>query len=169
LSACLAIGSVFSAVRGYAIEMEYRSEIWASDSHPTAETLAYPLAYQTLGDKGDCLVVSIGIHRNILSEVQANLERFGLSDAPLLDVRGEQPITSPEQANVVVRNVKNIIVQSLLAAGSRTIHLFYGGPAHLALFLGYRLDATAPIVCYGWVGNSQYSRTCQLFSYQKAH
>lgn len=164
VSACLAIGSVFSVVRGYAIEMEYRSEIWATNSHPTAETPAYPLAYQTLGDKGDRLVVSIGIHRNILSEVRANLERFGLSDAPLLDVRGEHPITSPEQANVVVGNVKKIVVQNLLSAGSRTIHLFYGGPAHLALFLGHRLDATAPIVCYGWVGGSQYSRTCQLFS-----
>ncbi|HEY9665799.1 MAG TPA: hypothetical protein V6C91_03295, partial [Coleofasciculaceae cyanobacterium] len=29
VSACLAIGSVFSAVRGYAIEMDYRGEIWA--------------------------------------------------------------------------------------------------------------------------------------------
>jgi hypothetical protein len=162
--ACLALGSVFSAVRGYAIEMEYRSEIWATDSYPTAGTSPYSLDNQMLGDRGDRLVVSISIcTRSILSEVQANLERFELSDAPLLDIRGEQPITSPEQANVVAGSVKKIIVQNLPPYGSRTIHLFYGGPAHLALFLGHRLDATAPIVCYGWAG-TQYSRTCQLFS-----
>lgn len=68
VSACLAIGSVFPAVRGYALEMDYRSEIWATHSHPTAEAPAYPLAYQTLGDRGDRLVVSISIYRNILSE-----------------------------------------------------------------------------------------------------
>lgn len=164
LSACLAIGSVFSAVRGYTIEMEYRGEIWVTNSHPTADTPAYPLAYQALGDKGDRLVVSVGIYCNILPEVQANLERFGLSDAPLLDIRKEQPITSPEQVNMVVKNLKNLIVQNLLSTGSKTIHLFYAGPAHLALSLGHRLDATAPIVCYGWIGGGQYSRTCQLFS-----
>ncbi|AUB42972.1 hypothetical protein COO91_09126 (plasmid) [Nostoc flagelliforme CCNUN1] len=37
-------------------------------------------------------------------------------------------------------------------------------PAHLALFLGHRLDATAPIICYGWAENRQYSRTCRLFA-----
>jgi hypothetical protein len=143
--------------------MEYRSEIWATDSHPTPETPPYSLDNQILGDRGDRLVVSISIYRNILPVVKANLERFGLSDSPLLDIRGEQPITSPEQANIVAGNVKKIIVQNLLPCGSKTIHLFFGGPAHLALFLGHRLDATAPIVCYGWAGR-QYSQTCQLFS-----
>jgi len=163
LSVCLAIGSVFSAVRGYVIEMDYRDEIWATDAHPTTETPTYPLTHQILGEKGDRLVVSIGIHRNILVEVRANLEKFGLSGAPLLEIKGEQPITSPAQANVAVNNIKNLVIQSLLLTGSKKIHLFYAGPAHLAFFLGYRLDATAPIICYGWIGSDQYSPTCQLF------
>ncbi|WP_225912720.1 SAVED domain-containing protein [Nostoc flagelliforme] len=94
LPTCLVIGSVFSAVRGYAIEMEYRGQIWTTNDHPTSETPAYPLTHQLLGEKGDKLVVSISIYRNILTDVQANLEKFGLSDAPLLDIQGEQPVTS---------------------------------------------------------------------------
>ena len=164
LSTCLAIGSVFSAVRGYTIEMGYRDEVWATDAHPTAETPAYPMTHQILGEKGDHLVVSIGIHRDILIEVQANLGKLGLLGVPLLDIKGEQPITSPAQANGAVKNIKNLVVQSLLATRSKKIHLFYAGPAHLAFFLGHRLDATAPIICYGWIGSDQYSRTCQLFS-----
>ena len=164
ISACLALGSVFSAVRGYAIEMEYRDEIWATNAHPTSETPAYSLTHRILGEKGDGLVVSISICRNIVNDVQANLEKFGLPNAPLLDIQGEQPITSPEQANIAVRNIKSLIVQNLLSTGGRIIHLFYAGPAHVALFLGHRLDATAPVICYGWTGANQYSQTCQLLS-----
>lgn len=164
VSPCLAIGSVFSAVRGYAIDMEYRGEIWATDAHPTAETPAYPLTHQIQGEKGDRLVVSISIYRNIVTDVQAILEKFGLTDMPLLDIQGEQPITSPEQANLAVRDIKNLIIQSLRSTGGKTIHLFYAGLAPVALFLGHRLDATAPVICYGWIGDNQYSQTCQLFS-----
>jgi hypothetical protein len=164
LSACLAIGSVFSAVRGYAIEMDYRGEIWATDTHPTTETPAYPLSDQIIEGTGDRLVVSISIARNIFPEVQVNLEQFNLSDMPLLDIQGTQPITSSAQANQVVGSLKKIIVQHLQATNCHEIHLFYAGPAHVALFLGHRLDATAPIVCYGWSENRQYSRTCRLFS-----
>jgi hypothetical protein len=162
ISACLAIGSVFSAVRGFAIEMEYRGEIWATDSHPTAED-SYPLAHCFSEGESDRLVVSISIYRNILTEVQANLERFGLSNAPLLNIHGEPPIASPEQANEIASKIKKLIIQGLQSTHSKTIHLFYAGPSYLALFLGHRLDATAPIISYGWAG-SQYAQTCQLFS-----
>jgi SMODS-associated and fused to various effectors sensor domain len=163
LSACLAIGSVFSAVRGFTIAMEYRGAIWATDTYPTAETL-YPLTHSLSEGESDCLVVNISIYRNILPEVQANLEKFELSNASLLNIYGELPITSPEQANAIVSNIKKIIIQSLLSTHSKTIHLFYAGPSFLALFLGHRLDATATIISYGWIGSDQYTQTCQLFS-----
>ena len=99
-----------------------------------------------------------------MNDVQANLEKFGLPNAPLLDIQAEEPIISPEQANIAVRNIKSLIVQNLLSTGGRIIHLFYAGPAHVALFLGHRLDATAPVICYGWTGANQYSQTCQLLS-----
>jgi len=117
-----------------------------------------------MGETGDRLVVSVSIARNILPEVQAHLEQFNLSAMPLLDIQGSQSITSPAQANQVVGSLKKLIVQHLQAMKSREIHLFYAGPAHVALFLGHRLDATAPIVCYGWSENRQYSQACRLFS-----
>jgi SMODS-associated and fused to various effectors sensor domain len=163
LPACLVIGSVFSAVRGYVIEMEYREEIWKTDSHATAETPEYSLTHKMLPNKDTALIVSISICRNISSEVKANLKQLGLMDTPFLDIQGEQAITSPEQVNRVVKDIKNLIVQNLQLTKGKVIHLFYAGPAHLALFLGHRLDATAPVICYGWTGKGQYSRTCQLF------
>jgi SMODS-associated and fused to various effectors sensor domain len=166
LSACLAFGSVFSAVRGFAIEMEYRGEVWKTDSHSTMDTPPYSLTHLLTPNTGHILVVSIGICRNIQPEVKTNLEQLGLSDAPFLDIQSEQAISSPEQTNLAVKNIKDSIVQNLQLTGSKVIHLFYAGPAHLALFLGHRLDATAPVVCYGWSGG-KYFQTCQLFSQGK--
>ncbi|MBP5971316.1 SAVED domain-containing protein [Brasilonema sp. CT11] len=163
---CLAIGSVFSAVRGYSIEMEHREEVWPTDAHPTHETPDYPLSHQIVGETGTRLVVSmsIGIRRDITSEVEANLEKYELTGTPLLHIKAEQPITSPQQINVAVGNIKKLIVDNLVRIGGKEIHLFFAGPAHLALFLGHRLDATAPITCYAWVATGQYSKTLQLFS-----
>jgi hypothetical protein len=163
LPACLALGSVFSAVRGYAIEMEYRSQIWATDSHATSETPAYPWINQTTGDMGDRLVVIISILRDIRSNVEKNLAKYELEGMPQLHIHGHEPIISPEHTNVATKGIKDLIIENLRCSGSKEIHLFVAGPAPLALFLGHRLDATAPVICYGW-SNEQYTRTCRLFS-----
>ncbi|WP_414569412.1 SAVED domain-containing protein [Nostoc sp. CCY 9925] len=164
LSACLAIGSFFSAVRGYVIEMDYRGENWATDSHPNTETPPYPLTSNLIEGEGKSLVVSISIHCNNLIDVQHNLAKFGLSDAPLLEIQGEQPITSVDQANWIIGNLKRQLVWHLQSTNCQEIHLFLTSPAYLALFLGHRLDATAPIICYGWGENRQYYQTCRLFA-----
>jgi hypothetical protein len=64
---------------------------------------------------------------------------------------------------VATKGIKDLIVENLQCTGSKEIHLFFG-PAPLAMFLGHRLDATAPVICYGWIGNEQYTRSCRLFS-----
>lgn len=164
LSACLAIGSVFSAVRGYTIDMEYRGELWSTDTYSTNETAEYSLAHQTVGEAGENLIITIGIFRDIVPEVEMNLEKFGLTNMPMLHIQGDRPIISSQQTNLVAGQIKALIIKHLQWAGSKRIHLFIAGPAHLALFLGHRLDGTAPINCYAWISNSRYAPTCQLFS-----
>ncbi|MHC5826277.1 MAG: SAVED domain-containing protein, partial [Nostoc sp.] len=131
---------------------------------PNTETPLYPLASSLIEGKGKSLVVSINIHRNSLIDVQRNLAKFGLSDAPLLEIQGEQPITSTEQANWIVSNLKRQLTWYLQFTNCQEIHLFLTSPAYLALFLGHRLDATAPIICYGWGETRQYYQTCRLFA-----
>ncbi len=82
---------------------------------------------------------------------------------PYLHIKGKKPITSPQQANLIVRNIKELIVKYLLQTAAKELHLFLASPAPVALFLGHRLDATAPVVCYMWTGIGQYSQTCRLF------
>ncbi|MBI4640000.1 MAG: SAVED domain-containing protein [Candidatus Tectomicrobia bacterium] len=52
---------------------------------------------------------------------------------------------------------------TLSSTGSKQIDLFFAGPASLALFLGHRLNATAPIQCYEHVSTGHYIATCRLF------
>jgi hypothetical protein len=44
LSACLAMGFIFSAVSGFAVQMIHRDGIWPTDAHPNDNTPAYPLS-----------------------------------------------------------------------------------------------------------------------------
>lgn len=154
---------MLSAVAGFSIEMECRGEIWPTDSHPTSETQEYPLQRESFEGVEENLVVSIGILRDIVSEVEGDLGRHGLADSSRLHIKGEIPIASPQQANIAVRTIKELISHAMINNECKQIHLFFAGPAFLALFLGHRLNATAPIQCYERVSVGHYVPTCRLF------
>ena len=163
LSASLAIGAVFSAVAGFAVEMEYRGEIWSTDTHPNSSTPEYSLSVQKVGDSGEQLIVTVGIIRDIAADVQAALEQHGLVGMPILHIYGQDAIISPEQANLAVKKIKNLVSDTLATTESKQIHLFLASPAHFALFLGHRLNAIAPVQCYEWASPQHYTQTCVLF------
>ncbi len=164
LSPAVAIGFVFSAVAGFAVDMVNRGAIWPTDAHETSDTPAYPL---TVGGsfesvRGERLIVTVGIFREIVNDVEADLDRLGLAALPTLHIHGAQAIVSPQQLNRIVRDMKGHISQAQRLTGARQIDLFLAGPAPLALFLGHRLNATANIQCYEQVQSGQYVPTCYL-------
>jgi hypothetical protein len=164
LSASLAFGAIFSAVAGFTIEMEYRGELWATNSHPTSSTPEFHWISNFEEGTGERLVVTIGIIRDIASEVKHYLKSEGNLNPPLLNIKSDQPITSDEQANLAVRKLKELISQVLLDDTFTKIDLFFAGPSHVALFLGHRLNATASIQCYEWVSSGKYVPTCLLIN-----
>ncbi|MCC6619353.1 MAG: SAVED domain-containing protein [Chloroflexi bacterium] len=164
LSAALAIGAVFSAVAGFAIEIHHRGLIWATDAYPTAATPPYPLKSSEPTGRGAHLVISIGILREIATEVEGVLPGLGLSGMPMLRLAGHEPVVSPDQANVLAGQIKAKIALALACAGSTQVDLFFAGPSPLALFLGHRLNAIAPVQCYEWTGPGRYVPTCRLFT-----
>ncbi len=163
LSATLAIGSVFSAVAGFAIEIQHRGRSWATDAHARDAPPAYPLQYALPDGRGERLVVSIGVPWAIGEEVDAALPGLGLAGMPTLHLHGVAPLDSAEQANWAVGQIKGAIRTGLARSGARQIDLFFAGPSFLALFLGHRLNATAPVQCYEWISPGRYVATCRLF------
>lgn len=166
LSASLAIGSVFSAVAGFSVEMEYRGVLWATDAHTTSLTPAYAIEAKFEPGRGDRLLVAVGILRSIAEEVRTFAQSLGIGAVPLLDLRADRPIESAEQCNLAVREIKNRITEAIASIGANQVDLFLAGPAPLALFLGHRLNATAPVRCYEWLRANTYSATCRLFGRQ---
>lgn len=166
LSTSLAIGSIFSAVAGFSVDMQQRAEqIFATDAHAAPETPDYEVQSQLLrSEKGERLIVSVGILRDVVPEVDEYLQKQGLEDLPRLHIKGDAPIVSPEQANLVTRKIKNLISENVVRSGAQQIDLFIAAPAFLALFLGHRLNGMAPVQCYERVAVGQYEPTCLLFA-----
>jgi hypothetical protein len=88
---------------------------------------------------------------------------------PVLRLTGTNTVATAAEANAAVRAIKDAIGDFLVGTGVREIHLFYAGPSHVALFLGHRLNATAPVRCYEWVGPGRYQLTCRLYADSAEH
>lgn len=163
LSASLAIGAVFSAVAGFAVEMENRrGELWSTDAHPTVDTPEFPIRVGGHVFPGERLVVSVGVTRDIADEVDQSLGALGLAGAPTLHLYSESPVLSAEHANRAARAVKDAIVDALSRSGGDHVDLFFAGPSPLTLFIGHRLNATASVRCHEWVSRNKYVSTCEL-------
>jgi hypothetical protein len=165
LSASVAFGFVFSAVTGFAVEMMTRDgTVWSTDEHQTSETPKYVLDHRDVRssqNRGD-LVVSIGIMRDIAAEVTLGLARHGLEAAYALHLSGAEPVASAQQANALVADLKKHVSAAIFECEATTVHLFIAAPAFLALLIGHRLNASAPVQCYEWVSTGNYVPTCRL-------
>jgi hypothetical protein len=162
LSAAIAIGATFSAVTGYTLEMNHRGSLWPTSHSTGTETPAYSLEANLTGTTGEQLVVVVDILRDTTENVRRFLSKVGLADQPMLVLHGNEPVVSAPQANRIAGEVKQAMSQALQQTQSRLVHLFYAGPSHLALFLGRRLNATAPIQCYEWTPSGDYVPTFRL-------
>lgn len=168
LSTSLAIGSVFSAVSGFSIEMELREgQIWKTEDHANEETPEYrfivdPVSKSDATAIGEVVaVVSIG--REILSQVTEFLPSLGLNTIPVIHIHSTDAIVSSQQANKLVANIKQELSRHTANSGGKLIHLFFSGPAFVALLLGHRLNAVGQIQCYEWVCLNKYVVTCRIY------
>lgn len=162
LSSTMAIGAVFSSVSGFTIEAELREGgIWATNKYPNNQTPGCEFAVDFEEGVDKQLIVTIGITRDsIFDEVTAYLKGEKLSYSSKLNLNTESPITTAEQASLVVNKLKKEIKAAATKVNAEKVHLFYAGPAHLALFLGHRWNGMPSVQCYEWINTGQYVPTC---------
>lgn len=163
LSATLALGHVFSSVAGFIIDMEYREgKIWSTNNFPTETTPHNDIESRYTEGSGNHLVLSISFLRDIACQVKNSLEELDLNEHPWLEIIIADPVVTPEQANKTIQKIKSMISGVISRNNCEQIHLFFAGPSPLALFLGHRLNATAPVQCYEWTSINMYVPTCTL-------
>lgn len=160
LSGSLCIGSVFSAVSGFALEMDYRGEVWKTDEYGGP---GYPWEVDTVraGQAGE-IAVAVGILKDIRGEVVHFLEKQGREAELRLVLTGPTAIAGAAAANAAAGAAKEAISRELSGSGARVLHLFVAVPAPFALCLGHRLNAVGEVQCYEWVGAGSYVPTCRL-------
>ncbi|MBY0332873.1 MAG: SAVED domain-containing protein [Acetobacteraceae bacterium] len=160
LSASVAVGRSLSAVAGFRVTMDYRGEAWRTDSYPPERERPYPWheEYHPGEVPGGELAVGIGIINDVRPEVISHLDRYRKGTARLF-LYSAIPLASDAHANGAVSLAKTAIQRGLQRAGARRLALFLAVPAHFALFLGHRLNATAPVTCHER-GSDGYVATC---------
>lgn len=162
LSASIAVGSVFSSVSGFVIEMETKDGLWSTNSYPTDSTPDYPWIcdFRDGGSIGE-IAVGVGVKKEITTEV----EQF-LADAEFCGSRlyliGNSALLSDDHANRAVDRAKERILEVIARTKARKMLLFVAGPTQLAVFLGHRLNATCTIQCYERKKANVYVPTCLI-------
>lgn len=162
LSATLALGSIFSATSGFIITMEHRNDVWWNTDDHAGSDDAVPLNIEFPQGKTKHLIVCIGIPNDIRLPVENYAQKEGASHLPLLNIACACPVENARQANSIVAQSKAAVLQSLSLTRATHIHLFCAIPSFIALLLGHRLNATAPVQCYEFVAPNTYVPTCIL-------
>ena len=160
LSGSLCIGSIFSAVSGFALEMDYRGEIWRTDEYGGP---AYEWEVERVGEERRIeIAVAIGILKDIGADVARFLKKEGRMSELQLVLRGSEALSGSAAANSAVATAKRAIAWELSATGAQVLHLFVAGPAPFALLFGHRLNAVGEVQCYERDGEGSYLATCRF-------
>lgn len=162
LSSALALGAVFSATSGFSISLEHRDGMWwHTDDHAGTEDNV-PLFIERPRRQGEQLIVSLGIPQNIRASVEKYAYNQDAGNLPLLNIHFAQPVENSRQANAIVAQVKASIREALTQTHATQIHLFCAVPSFIALLIGHRLNATALVQCYEFIGADNYVPTCLI-------
>ncbi|CAN5719984.1 hypothetical protein BH11PLA1_BH11PLA1_11650 [soil metagenome] len=161
LSVALALGAHFSAVAGFSVEMEHRGEVWATHRHPAPATKRQHIAESFIPGTGAGLVVSIGVIRPVNGDVDAYVRTSELAGAPSLHLQVPEAVSTSEEGNALAAQLKELVAAKAAELRPSSIHLFYGGPSHLALFLGHRWNTSLPTQLYEWCRAGVYCPTAK--------
>jgi hypothetical protein len=144
LSTALALGWVFRAATGFELEIPTRAGAWATDQRPPSG-LTIPVKVVDASQLQDRnLVVAIGVLRDPVPTLLAQ----GRDPAKVLAMQFDQAIPDGSAAQLVVRQIKDVVQRTIDRLRPDTVDLFYAGPAALAVALGHRWNAITPTQLY---------------------
>ncbi len=160
LSASVALGSTFSAIGGFVIEVENRGDLLRTDQHAESGTPAYDWhAEEGEGKRADEITVVLSVKRAIADDVRSFLAG---SRSIELTLHSSDAMLSADQMNLAVERAKERISSIISKTGASVVHLFLAVPGPFALFLGHRLNATCTIQCYEHAGGVRYVPTFRI-------
>jgi hypothetical protein len=142
LSSAVAIGAIFNAGSGLDLDIDTKDGVWRTDDHANSATIApnWMTASAARADTG-VLKVAVGVLRDPMDALVA-----GGADATTI-ARAFLPeaVTSGQQMQAIVASLKRFISDEVTRLGAGEVQLYFLGPAALAMALGHRWNAIAPV------------------------
>lgn len=165
LSTAFAVGNIFSASAGYRFEIQHRQQIWFSDVPPDeAYQIDFVLENGNPNAKDLLCVISVtgDAKPQALQYVERRNLRFQaqLSLAPI-DGSHDHSIRGNVDASSFAWRVRSSLRQAVDRIVPQTTHLFYFGPASLAVLIGQKLNACGEIQFYEFQ-NPGYVPSCRI-------
>lgn len=157
--ACL-LGFVFSATRGFNLQIEHNEVIYRTDSHDRADGQFYKMAVTDGMAHSDEGVACIGFPTPV--GVDLSLVTTGaLTGVPCLELESEKVLDCQASLNLAVAEAKAALARFRSEGKLNKVHLIVKAPSVFAFALGHRLNAIGPIQLYDWV-NGSYLPTTSL-------
>lgn len=159
--ACL-VGFVFSATRGFTLQMEHNNgQSHDTTNHDRAASAFFTesgIAAQQGGLDG---VVAISCPTSGREDVLAATFAAPLDGAPKLFLESAMPIGDSVALNTAVADAKGALVAFRGTHQLARIHLFVKAPSFFAMTLGHRLNGVGEVMLYDWICGS-YKPTAKL-------
>lgn len=163
LSLSCLLGFVFSATRGFTLQMAHNAEPVHDTANHDRSAQAFFAAdtvvtEQSCGTHG---VVSICCPNLGRDDVLAATSVTLLDLAPKLFLESALPIADGPMLNTAVAEAKAAMAEFRSKHQLSHIHLFVKAPSFFAMALGHRLNGIGEVRLYDWVGNS-YATTALI-------
>lgn len=164
LSAGLAVGATFSAVKGYRLTIEQRGTPWASDAAPSGVRMVAPAGLERLDGGGQGLCVELDGVRVVRRKVEEYKQASGSRFAARLTLKLEAPLETWTAADAVAvaQSVRRHLMEAYDEHGFEEIHLFFAVPLGAAVLLGHRLNSVGMVQAYEEQFTGGYAPSCRL-------
>ncbi|HWU81682.1 MAG TPA: dsDNA nuclease domain-containing protein [Caulobacter sp.] len=142
LSTAFAIGATFNAGSGLDLDIVTKDGVWRTDDHANGATVA-PAWATTPAARTDAgaLNVAVGVLRDPVEALTAK----GANSATIARAFLDEAVTSGQQMQAIVAGLKRFIAGEVTRLGATQVNLYFVGPAALAIALGHRWNAVAPV------------------------
>lgn len=158
ISTGLLLGWCFRSAIGFELEVPTKEGAWRTDARGQHSVPGLSVAQASELANG-VLNVSVGI----LRDPSTTLAQAGLRAEQVLRINLSGPVTSAEMTQALVGQVRSAVSQAVGCLQPGAIHMYFAGPAVVAVALGHRWNAMPRTQLHEFdVERQQYQQTAIL-------
>lgn len=160
--ACL-LGYVFSAARGFTLQVGHNGLEYRTDVHARGEGVFFIESVVSGDNATKEGVACIGFPTTVGPDL-SSIASGDLSGLPSLTLESNRVVDGIGAMNLAVSEAKAALVRFRSESRLTKLHLFIKAPSSFAMVLGHRLNGVADIQLYDWI-DGRYLPTAALIQW----